>query len=60
MNHQNIKNHPERISNLKPFIDEYSWKGIEFPSHSKHWKNLNKTIRQLLLIYYLYHTILNK
>ena len=31
LNHQNIDNHPERISKLKPFIN--NWKNIEFPSH---------------------------
>ena len=30
LNHQNIENHPERISNIKPFIDKYNWKGIDF------------------------------
>ena len=25
-NHQNIKYNPERISNIKPFIDQYNWK----------------------------------
>ena len=47
MNYQNIENHPERISDLKPFIDQYNWKDIEFPSHSKDWKKFeqnNKTI----------------
>ena len=42
-----IKNHPERISNLQPFIDQYNWEGIEFPSHSKNCKKFeqnNKTI----------------
>ena len=24
LNHQNIQNHPERISNIKPFIDQYN------------------------------------
>ena len=24
LNHQNIENHPERISNIKPFIDQYN------------------------------------
>ena len=32
LKHKQIKNHPERISNLKPFIDQYNWKGINFPS----------------------------
>ena len=35
LNHQDIENHPERISNLKPFTDQYKWKEIKFPSHSK-------------------------
>ena len=47
LNHQNIENNRERVSNLKPFIDQYNWKRIEFPSHSKDWKKFeqnNKTI----------------
>ena len=35
LNREKIPNHPERIDNLKPFIDQYNWKGIESPSHSK-------------------------
>ena len=38
LNYQNIKNNPERISKIKPFIDQYNWKEIDFPSHSKDWK----------------------
>ena len=47
MLHQNIENHPERISNIKPFINQYNWKGIDFPAGIKHWKKNkknNKTI----------------
>ena len=33
LNYQNIENHPEKISNIGPFINECSWKGIDFPSH---------------------------
>ena len=33
LNYQNIENHPERMSNIKPFINEYNWEGIDFPSH---------------------------
>ena len=47
LNHQNIDHHPERISNLKPFINNYNWKEIEFPSHSKDWRKFecnDKTI----------------
>ena len=60
LNHERIPNPPGRISNLEPFFDQYNWKGIEFPPPQKTGKSLNKIIRQLLLISYLYHTILNK
>ena len=32
LNYQNIKSHPERVSNLKPFVDQYNWKDINFLS----------------------------
>ena len=35
LNHQNIENHPERISNIEPFINQYNWKGIDFTAHQK-------------------------
>ena len=47
LNYHNINNHPERISKLKPLINNYNWKDIEFPAHSKDWKKFecnNKTI----------------
>ena len=47
LNHQNIENHPERISNIKPFINQYNWEGINFPAGIKDWKKFernNKTI----------------
>ena len=38
LNHQNIENHPERILNTEPFINQYNWKGIDFPAAIKGWK----------------------
>ena len=38
LNHQNIENHPERISNTKPFIDQHNWEGIDFLAGIKDWK----------------------
>ena len=35
LNHQNIENHPERISNIKPFINQYNWEGIDFSAGIK-------------------------
>ena len=47
LNHQNIDHHPEGISKLRPFVNNYSWKDIEFPSRSKDlgkFEQNNKTI----------------
>ena len=44
---QNIEKHPERISKLKPYINKYDWKGIDFPAGPKDWvifERINKTI----------------
>ena len=53
LNHQKIKNHPERISNTEPFIDQYNWEGIKFPTGIKDWKKYernNKTIALNILL----------
>ena len=58
LNYQNINNHLERSSKLKPFISNYNWKDIEFPSHSKEWRKFecsNKTIA-LNILYVPYNT----
>ena len=33
-----INKNSQRISKIKPFIEEYNWKDIDFPSTSKDWK----------------------
>ena len=33
-----INNHPEKISKIRPFIDQYNWKDIDFPATGKDWK----------------------
>ena len=30
LNHEDIKDHPERISLLRPYEKQYNWKGLEF------------------------------
>ena len=52
LNHQNIQNHQERISNIEPFIDQYNWEGIDFPAETNDWKKfeLNKTIALNILL----------
>ena len=53
LNNAQIKSHPERISNIKPFIGQYSWIEINFPSNKKAWNEFeinNKTIALNILI----------
>ena len=57
LNHQNIENHPERISNIKPFIDKYNWKGIDFPAGIKDWKNFEENNKEVVSISYVYNLI---
>ena len=41
LNHDKINKNPQRVSKIKPFIDQYNWNDIDFPSTSKDWKKLN-------------------
>ena len=41
LNLDNINKHPQRISKIKPFIDQYNWKDIDFPPTNKDWRNSN-------------------
>ena len=38
MNYEQIKKDHQRISKITPFIGQYNWKEIDFPSQSKDWK----------------------
>ena len=38
MNYQKIKNNPERISKIKPFINNLNWDNINFPSQGQDYK----------------------
>ena len=58
LTYQNIDHHPERISKLAPFIDNYNSKDIEYPSYSKEWRKFecnNKTL-VLNILYVPYNT----
>ena len=55
-NYEQIKKNPQRISNIKPFVDQYRWKEIDFPSHKKDWKNFEKNNKSIALnILYVPH-----
>ena len=53
LNHEKIKDHPERISKIKPFIGQYNGNGTDFPSTGKDWKKFesNNTSIALNILY---------
>ena len=56
LNHEQIKSHPEIISNIQPFIDQYAWKEINFPSNKKDWNEFEKNNKTIALnILYVPH-----
>ena len=44
-----IKKHPERIKNIMPFIDQYDWTDINFPSHKAEWALSEKNNKIIFL-----------
>ena len=42
LNYEEIESHPERVSNIKPFINKYNWEGINYPSKIDDWKTFEK------------------
>ena len=61
LHHQNLRNHPERISNINFFSHMYNWEGTEFPAGIKDQKRSeknNKTIAlNILFVQYIEKTI---
>ena len=55
LNLDKINNHPERISKIKPFIEQYNWSNLDFPSISKDWKKFELNNEIALNILYVPH-----
>ena len=55
LNLDKIRKNPQRISKIKPFIDQYNWKDIDFPATSKDWKILESNNEIALNILYVPH-----
>ena len=51
-----IEKNPQRISEIKPFINQYNWKEIDFPSHPKDWKKFEQNNRTIARNIYFCHT----
>ena len=42
LNYEEIESHPERVSNIKPFINKHNWKEINYSSKIDDWKTFEK------------------
>ena len=59
LNLDNIDSHPERISKIKPLINQYNWKDIDFPPTNKDWRKLELNNDIALNILYIPHLTSN-
>ena len=55
LNLDRINSHPQGISKIKPFIEQYNCKDIDFPSTSKDWKKFELNNEIALNILYVPH-----
>ena len=55
LNFDNINNRPEKVSKIRPFIDQYNWKDIDFPATGKDWKKFELNNKVALNILYVPH-----
>ena len=55
LNFDNTNNHPKKISKIRPFIDQYNWKDIDFPPTNKDWKKFELNNKVPLNILYIPH-----
>ena len=55
LNLDKINTNSQRISKIKPFIEEYNWKNIDFLSTSKDWKKFELNNEVALNISYVAH-----
>ena len=55
LNLDKINKNSERVSEIKPFIDQYNWSDIDFPSTSKDWKKFELNNEIALNILYVPH-----
>ena len=60
LNLDKITKNSQRISKIKPFIEEYNWKDIDFPSTSKDWKKFELNNEIALNILYVPHNTKKK
>ena len=58
LNHNKINKDPQRVSKINPFINQYNWNDINFPSTGKDWEKfeLNNEPIALNILYVPHNT----
>ena len=49
LDYQSIKKNPNGISKLKPYINQYNWRDIKFPSDKEEWKKFEQNNKEIAL-----------
>ena len=49
LDYQKIEKDPQKISKLKPYINQYNWKDIKFPSDKEDWKKFEQNNKEIAL-----------
>ena len=49
LNINSIDKHPQRVSKIKPFIDNYNWNDINFPAAKKDWNKFEVNNKNVAL-----------
>ena len=49
LHHEEIGKNPHRIKKLMPYINNYNWKKINFPSEQKDWKTFERNNKDIAL-----------
>ena len=49
LDYQRIKKDLQKISKLKPYINQYNWKDIKFPSDKEDWKKFEQNNKEIAL-----------
>ena len=49
IHHKDIDHHPEKITKLAPYVNNYNWNDINFPTEQKVWKTFERNNKDIAL-----------
>ena len=49
LNYEEIGKNPERITKIKPLMNKFNWKDIDFTSHKNDWNEFEKNNKSIAL-----------